>query len=304
MMHFLKPPARFRALGSSRIDIPAIAWGMWRFRDDGLAAADRIVRAALDHGFTLFDTADVYGPGGPGSFGAAEALLGRVLEGDPGLRRRFVLATKGGIVPGTPYDSSAAHLNAACEASLRRLKVECIDLYQIHRPDVLAHPHDVAQALSALRAAGKIREAGVSNHTVAQTRALQSYLSFPLASHQPEFSALHLEPLVDGVLDHALERRMCVLAWSPLGGGRLANAGTDERSSAVIRALDALAGRESVPRSAVALAWVLAHPAAPTAIVGTQDPARMGEAVRALDVRLSREDWYTVLTASRQARLP
>ena len=139
----------------------------------------------------------------------------------PPLRDRMVIATKGGIVPGVPYDSSAAHLLAACDASLARLRIERIDLYQIHRHDWLAHPEETAGALVLLRDAGKIREVGVSNFTPAQADALQRYLPFRLATHQPEFSCWNLAPLCDGVLDQCLRERMTPLAWSPLAGGKL-----------------------------------------------------------------------------------
>jgi predicted oxidoreductase len=301
--NFLSQPARSRLLGTAQLEVSSIAWGMWRFKGNDLAQADRLVRTVLDNGVTLLDTADIYGLDGAG-FGAAEELLGRVLRGDAGLRRRFVLASKGGIRLPTPYDSSAQYLQEACDASLRRLQTDRLDLYQLHRPDLLAHPHEVAQTLTALRDAGKIRFVGVSNYTVAQTRALQAFLPFPLVSQQPEFSALHIEPLNDGTLDHALETQMAVLAWSPLGGGRLTGAASDARTRAVIAALDTIALREAVSRVAVALAWVMAHPSRPIPIVGTQNAARVVEAGRALDVRLTREDWYTVLTASRQERLP
>jgi len=303
MTNFLGLPT-MRSLGASGLQSSPLAWGMWRFKGTDLKAADGLVRAALDHGFSLFDTADIYGPDNGESFGSAEALLGRVLKAEPGLRGRFVLASKGGIVPGVPYDSSAQYLVAACEASLRRLDTDTIDLYQIHRPDVLTHPEEVAGAFVKLRDSGKVRAFGVSNYTIAQTAALQAFLPFPLCSHQPEFSALHLDSLVDGILDQAIERRMAVLAWSPLARGLLAGGGDDARSRAVAAALDEIAARESAPRTAVALAWVMAHPSRPIAIIGTQNPQRMTEAVRALDVRLSRADWYAVLTASRQARLP
>ena len=303
MTNYLPLPTS-RSLGSSGIESSPLAWGMWRFKGADPTAADALVRAALDHGFTLFDTADIYGPDNGEAFGAAEALLGRVHGADPGLRRRFVLASKGGIVPGVPYDSSADYLVAACEASLRRLRTETIDLYQIHRPDILTHPEEVAGAFVKLRASGKVRSFGVSNYTTSQTAALQAFLPFALASHQPEFSALQLDPLVNGVLDQAIERRMAVLAWSPLARGALAGRADDARTRAVTDALDALAARESVPRVAVALAWVMAHPSRPIAIVGTQNPVRMSDAVRALEVKLSRADWYAVLTASRQEPLP
>jgi predicted oxidoreductase len=308
MTDSLPLPHDTRLLGQSGITVSPLAWGMWRFKGTDQAEADRLVRAALDSGFTLLDTADIYGfdggePSGD-SFGAAEALLGRVLAADPGLRRRFVLASKGGIRPPVPYDSSSRYLLAACDASLRRLRTDTIDLYQIHRPDTLAHPQEVAETLVKLRDSGKIRAAGVSNYSAVQTTVLQSFLPFELASQQPEFSALHIEPLIDGVLDQAIERNLAVLAWSPLGGGRLAADGSDERSRAVVAALDEIARGQSVSRVAVALAWVMAHPSRPIPIVGTQNPDRMSDARRALEVRLTREDWYKVLTASRQKRLP
>jgi predicted oxidoreductase len=106
------------------------------------------------------------------------------------------------------------------------------------------------------------------------------------------------------VLDQAIEQRMAVLAWSPLGGGRLAGVGEDPRARAVIEALDRIAMRDSVTRTAVAIAWVLAHPSRPITIIGTQRADRFLEAARALEVRLTRADWYAVLTASRQEKLP
>jgi predicted oxidoreductase len=108
----------------------------------------------------------------------------------------------------------------------------------------------------------------------------------------------------DGVLDQAMAQRMSVLAWSPLGGGRLGGAGDDARTRDVIAALDRIAQRDAVPRTAVAYAWVMAHPAHPIPIVGSQQPGRIREAVRAFDVKLTRDDWYAILTASRQERLP
>jgi predicted oxidoreductase len=291
-------------LGNSGLTVSPMAWGMWRFGHGSVAEADTLVRKALDAGITLLDTADIYGLDVNEAFGAAEALLGRVLAADRSLRARFVLASKGGIHPPTPYDSSASYLIAACEASLRRLGVDHIDLYQIHRPDMLAHPAEVASVLTRLRKIGKIREVGVSNYSVAQTRALQAHLDFELVSTQPEFSALRTDVLTDGTLDLAMETGMAVLAWSPLGGGRLAGAGADARTRDVIAALDRLAAREGVSRTAVAYAWLMRHPSRPIPIIGSQRPERIAEALQALRVKLSREDWYGVLQASMQEKLP
>jgi predicted oxidoreductase len=294
-----------RPLGKSGLQVSAMAWGMWRFRGDDVRAAQMRVEAALDAGFTLLDTADVYGLDNAEPFGAAEALLGRVLAAAPALRDRFVLAGKAGIWPGIPYDSSEAYLTGAVEASLKRLNTERLDLFQIHRPDVLTHPAALARTLEALRAAGKIGEVGVSNFTAAQTAALAAHLPFPLAATQVEFSPLEIGPLTDGVLDQAMERDFGVLAWSPLGGGRLGDGVlATAQTAAVTTALDALAQQHGVPRSVIAYAWGLAHPARPIPIVGTQSPERIALAARALTIQLTRAEWYAVLTAARGAPLP
>ncbi len=293
-----------RPLGRSSLSVSPLAWGMWRFRGTDVAQAARLVHAALEAGITLFDTADIYGPDNHEAFGAAEALLGAVFGREPGLRDRIVLATKGGIAMGVPYDSSAAYLTAACEASLRRLGTDRVELYQIHRPDTLTHPAELAGTLDRLRRAGKIVEAGVSNYSAPQIRALAAHLPFELASIQPQFSPAFIEPLSDGVLDLAMERGLSVLAWSPLGGGRLGGEGTDKKSRAVIAILDRLAAREKLPRSAIAYAWIMAHPARPIPIIGSQQVDRIAEARAALGVTLSREEWYEILTAARGERLP
>jgi len=291
------------SLGKSGIVVNPIAWGMWRFGTSSVAEGRALIEAALAAGVTLFDTADIYGFGSACGFGGAEALLGKVFAEAPDLRARMVLATKGGITPPVPYDSSAAYLAAAIDASLKRLRVEHIDLYQIHRPDILTHPHEIARTLEDAVAAGKVRAVGVSNHTVAQTRALAAHLTVPLVSHQPEFSPLHLDPLTDGIFDHALETGMAVLAWSPLGGGRLGDP-KDERGVRVAAALDAHAASFGVGRAAAVYSWIMAHPVRPIPIVGTQNAARIAELADARTVTWTRQQWYDVLVAARGERLP
>ena len=300
----LPRPARKRSLGQSGLEVSALAWGMWRFKGADLAHAASLVQAALDSGITLFDTADIYGPDNGEPFGAAEALLGRVLRSAPGMRARIVLATKGGISMGVPYDSSASYLIAACEASLKRLGTDSIELYQIHRPDILAHPEEVANAFDRLRQSGKIVAAGVSNYTPAQTEALLRAMPFPLASIQPELSAAAIGSIEDGTLDLAMRERLGVLAWSPLAGGRLAGDAADPRLGAVARALDAIAQNSGVSRPAAAYAWVMAHPAAPIPIVGSQTAERIGQSAQAFEVAMTRAEWYAVYAAARGAPLP
>lgn len=280
-----------------------LALGQWRFTGDDVAAADALVSAAVDLGYNLIDTADVYGLdwGGTG-FGSCEALLGKVFAADPALRERLVLATKGGILPPTPYDSGREYLVSAVEASLRRLQTDVIDLYQIHRPDMLTHPAEVAATLTSLRESGKIREVGVSNHTAAQTRALAAHLPFPLVSVQPEYSAAHLDPLFDGTFDLAMETGAVPLVWSPLAGGRLATG--DGVRPELLAVLDRLAGEHATDRATVAMAFALAHPARPVAIVGTQQASRLETTRRALDIALTRADVYAIIQASIGAPLP
>ncbi len=290
-------------LGKSGIAVGPIAWGMWRFGQSTVADARRLVEAALDAGVTLFDTADIYGFDGANGFGDAEALLGRLFAQTPGLRERMVLATKGGILPPLPYDSSPAYLAQALDDSLARLGVEQIDLYQIHRPDILTHPQEVARALADAVQAGKIRAIGVSNYTAAQISALSVFLDTPLASHQPEFSPLHLEPLENGLFDQAMATGMALLAWSPLGGGRIA-APQDARSRRVAAALDLKAEETGASRAAAAYSWIMAHPARPIPIVGTQNVARVTEIGAARSLIWTRQQWYDVLVAARGEKLP
>ena len=295
-----------RRLGASDLAVHPVAYGLWRFVGSDVAAARAKVEAALEVGIDFFDAADVYGCdyGGEG-FGNSESLLGKLLAEKPSLRSRMVIATKGGIQPGVPYDSSPPYLRRACEDSLRRLGVDVIDLYQIHRPDLLAHPEQVAATLDGLRQAGKIREVGVSNHTAAQLDALQAHLPFPVATHQSELSVLALEPFRDGVLDQCMRSGVRPLAWSPLGGGRLMEDPSDDaRLGAVQAALDRLAQASNTTREAMALAFLLAHPAGIVPIVGTQNVDRIRALGDVFRITLSRRDWYEVYEASLGEPLP
>jgi len=282
-----------------------LAFGCWRFRDGDLLGATAAVDAALDAfaatgARVLVDNADVYGER---ERGAAESLLGRVLAARPRWADELVLATKAGIRPGVPYDASGDHLVAACDASLRRLAVEAIDLFQLHRIDLYTPPEETAAALTHLREAGKIREVGVSNATVAQLDDLERLLPFPIAAVQAECSLLDRRPLFDGVLDWCRRRAAVPLAYSPLAGGRLAAAGGDV-PPALTERLEALAAREGRPTTVVALAFVLAHPSKPVPIVGTQRPERLAELAAATRVRLDRADVYGLIEAAQGYELP
>jgi predicted oxidoreductase len=212
------------------------------------------------------------------------------------------VATKGGIIPGIPYDQSAASLRRECEDSLRRLRLERIDLYQIHRPDLFAHPRDVAETLMALRREGKIDRIGVSNFTTAQHEALAAHLDVPIETTQPEYSAAALGPLRDGTFDLCMRDGVTPLAWSPLAGGRLVT-GENVRPE-LIAEIDAIATARGATREQVAYAFVLSHPSNPVVLLGTQKPERIAAAVSASVQSLDRAELYRIIAASEGRPLP
>lgn len=283
-------------------DVGPLSLGCWRLTGTD-ADNTSLITTAVDAGMTLIENADVYGLDWGGThFGACEEALGRVFAAVSGLRDRVMLATKGGIIPGVPYDSSGAYITSACEASLARMGVDHVDLYQIHRPDHFTHPEEIAEAFNSLKSRGLVREFGVSNYTVAQTLALNAFVDNGLATTQPQFSAVHLDPLRDGTLDLCMESGITPLAWSALAGGALATG--QGVSPALLAVLDELAARENVTRSAIALAFVLAHPSRPIAIIGTQTPSRISELALATSVSLARTDVYAIIQASDGSPLP
>lgn len=302
---------RQTTLGQTDIKIGVIAYGNWRFAGSTLEAADEKIRTALDYGMNLIDTADIYGLGESAGFGGAEERLGEVLSMDKGLRDKMVLATKGGIIPPRPYNSSYDYLMEALDNSLSRLRTNYVDVYQIHRPDLMAPFAEQARALNDMVKSGKVRHLGVSNFTVSQTRALAAHLDYPLVSLQPEFSALEQSAMTDGLLDYASETSATVLAWSPLARGRLATGdvseGDDEdaaRMKRIMEVMDRLATDHEASRSQIALAFILKHQANIIPIIGTQRVDRIAESAAAADLDLSARDFYDLVEAYRGIGMP
>jgi predicted oxidoreductase len=301
-------------IGSCPLVASRIAYGCWRIADHGSdpKIGQRAVLAAVESGFTLFDHADIY------CDGEAEKLFGRVLKESPGLRERVVIATKCGIrkpadpQPASPYryDFSPEYILRSCDGSLQRLGIETIDIYQLHRPDYLMHPHDVAGAFEKLHKAGKVREFGVSNFKPSQVVALQSACPMRLVVNQVEISLANLTCLEDGTLDQCIAERIMPMAWSPLAGGKLGDgprrllpAQEAYRTEGTVAALDALAKARGANRTAVALAWLLRHPAGIVPIVGSTDAGRIREAAQADTFEMSHEEWYRLLEPARGEKL-
>jgi len=301
-------------LGTSPLRVSRLAYGCWRLAaaSENRAADKRAVIAAYEAGYNLFDHADIYGRG------EGEKIFGEVLRETPGMRERVVILTKAGVrraddPPGSPYhyNVSGEHLVRSCEGSLRRLGVDVVDLFLLHREDVLTDPADVAAAFVKLKEAGKANYFGVSNFRPSLVSALQAACPMPLVTHQVEISLGQLAAFADGTLDQCFAARMTPLAWSPLGGGqfgegakRLLKYQEGYRTEGVVPLLDDCARRHGVTRSALALAWLMKHPSGIVPIVGSTDPQRIRDAARAAEVNLSREEWYRLLTAARGEPLP
>jgi predicted oxidoreductase len=312
-----------QTIGKSSIVSTRLAYGCWRIlgtwnpaeiTPERQAQARQTVIAAYEAGYTLFDHADIY------CAGMCEKSFGDVLQEIPGMRQTISIATKCGIrfagdpKPGAPfrYDFSSEHIIRSCEQSLRRLRTDIIDIYQLHRPDYLMNPEEIAGAFYALKRQGKVREFGVSNFTPTQLSLLQQGFPLPLAVHQVQISLTDLHCLNDGTMEQCLSQKITPLAWSPLGGGMLGTGVTALGSLSpklahlpnLLKTLDAVAAEYSTTRTVIALAWLLKHPAGIIPVVGSANPDRIHEATKADEVSLSREDWYRLLEAARGERLP
>lgn len=298
-----------------RIDMAAggsnfsrLAWGAWRLAERRVEPKQilALVRAAVELGMTTIDHADIYGGY------TCEKLFGDALASEPQLRAQLQIVTKCGIKlvsPARPahrlkqYDTTYAHIIASAENSLAQLRVERIDLLLIHRPDPLMDADEVARAFVDLQQAGKVRYFGVSNFKPAQFDLLASRLSFPLVTNQVQLSALCLDALDDGTLDQCQQLRICPMAWSPLGGGRLLEE-QSARAESVRAALAAVATECGAGFDQVAIAWVLMHPSKPLAVLGTVNEQRLRNLGRACDVKLSPEQWFKILAASTGRDVP
>lgn len=287
-------------------NIPAsvIAMGCMRIAEKTVKETDALVRTALEGGITLFDHADIYGGG------KSEELFGRVLSAEPGLRDRMVIQSKCGIRKGF-YDFSRDHILAAVEGSLRRLQTDHLDLLLFHRPDALAEREEFSDAVRRLKESGKVLAFGVSNMNAAQVELLESWTGETMAADQLQLSLMHADPVASGInvnvepasdsilLPYARRRNMAIQAWSPLQYGMFGGCFLgDEKFPELNRALSALAEQYRVTPAAVALSWILRIPGKTQVILGTADCRHMADALKAAEIRLTREQWYGLYRAA------
>lgn len=282
------------------LDFSRIVYGMWRLGDDPDTSPAHVrakIEACLAQGITTMDQADIYGGY------MAEEIMGNALRAAPQLKDKIEIVTKCDIVVDAGrhagarvkhYDTSRAHIEASVAASLRLMGVDRIDLLLIHRPDPLMDPDETGRTLDDLVASGKVRAVGVSNFRPWDWRLLQSRMSTPLATNQIELSLLAHEGFVNGDVAFLHEARKPIMAWSPLAGGSLL-AGS---APAVTTILREIAEEEGVDPSAVAVAWLLAHPAGILPVMGTNNLDRIATLSEALKVTMDRERWFGLYTAA------
>jgi predicted oxidoreductase len=280
---------------SPDLTLSRLVYGMWRLGDDTDTRPAHVqakVEACLAQGITTMDQADIYGGY------TAEALLGAALRAAPALRDQIEIVTKCDIVAPVGrhagarvkhYDTSAAHITASVETSLREMATDRIDLLLIHRPDPLMNADETGAALDALVASGKVRAVGVSNFRPWDFSLLQSRMQSPLVTNQIELSLLAHDPLTNGDLAYHTERRVHVMAWSPLAGGAMA-------SHAMRAKLDELGAASGTDWSAVAIAWLLHHPAGVIPVMGTNNLGRIAQISDAYRVPMDRQTWFELYT--------
>lgn len=275
------------------LEFSRIVYGMWRLSDDADTSPAHVrtkIEACLEQGITTMDQADIYGDY------AAEEVLGRALAGTD-LRESIEIVTKCDIVAPVGrhadakvkhYDTSAAHIEASVDHSLRLMGIERIDLLLIHRPDPLMDHHETGAALDGLIAAGKVGHVGVSNFRPWDWSLLQSAMNATLATNQIELSLLAHAGFSNGDVAFLQERGVPPMAWSPLAGGSL----FAESSARMRTALDEVGQAHGVDASAVAIAWLLRHPANILPVMGTNNLDRIRTLADAEKVDLDRQTWF------------
>ena len=284
---------------SSSSSISRIIYGMWRLADDINTSSKHIsnkVNLCLDQGITSFDQAAVYG------LYSAEALFGGVLKANPSLRHKIEIVSKCGIVNPSDryagvsvshYDTSREHIFNSVDASLKNMATDYLDLLLIHRQDPFLDHHETGKALDDIIKSGKVKEVGVSNFKSWDFTLLQSAMKSHLVTNQIEMSLAATNSFTNGDLAFHQERATTIMAWSPLGGGKLM-----KDKGILGKALKKIAVNQNVDIAAVAVAWLLAHPARICPVMGTNNLNRIAKISDAMNVKMDRESWFELYTAS------
>ena len=290
---------------NSDVSLSRLIYGMWRIGDDADTSTSHVqakIESCLSQGITTMDQADIYGGY------EAEEILGNALKGT-NLRDKIEIVTKCDIVAPAGrysdakvkyYDTSRAHVMASVEHSLRLTGTDYVDLLLIHRPDPMMDAEETGAALDEIVASGKAKSVGVSNFKLHDWTLLQSAMSSPLVTNQIELSLLAHEGFTNGDVAYLQERKVAPMAWSPLGGGSLFS----QENKALLNVLKATGELSGVDETAVAVAWLLAHPAKIMPVMGTNSLARIGKISDALKVKMDRETWFELYSIALGSEVP
>ena len=291
------------------LEISRIIHGHWRLTDWNLNNQKllKLTQQSIELGITTFDHADIYGNY------SCEKLFGDTLALKPSLRKDIQLITKCGIklmsnkYPSRElkyYDYSYDYIISSVENSLKNFQTNYIDLLLLHRPSPFFNPEEVAKAFSFLKKSGKVLHFGVSNFTPQQFETLAAYTDEKLITNQVEVSPLCLEHFNNGNMDYFLKKNIKPMAWSPLAGGQLLNPST-QKEQRIFNTLTQIANELNINNiDTLIYSWLLKHPATISPIVGTQKIERLKNAVDALTIDMSLEQWFKIYTASTGVELP
>jgi len=272
--------------------------------------AVNVIQTAWNNEIDYFDHADIYGRGD------SEEIFGKAFKEVGISRDKVMLQTKCGIVPGVMFDFSKEHIIASVEKSLKRLQTDYVDALLLHRPDTLMEAEEVAAAFDELEKAGKVRHFGVSNQNPMQIELLKKAVTQPLLINQLQLSITHA-PMIDAgfnvnmvnsasvvhdgsVLEYSRINDMTIQPWSPFqsGNGKKGIFFGHPDYVELNELIEAMADEKGVAREAIAIAWLLRHPAKMQPIVGSMNPDRIAAICQASDVSLSRTEWYALYKAA------
>lgn len=298
--------------------VPELVLGLMRIADKTDAEIRALVRAGEDAGIDFIDLADVYGP----TMNECERRYAGAMRLTSSERERVTIQTKCGISKDAAtgkllgFDFSYQHIVRSAEASLAALGTDYIDILLLHRPDALVEPEEVARAFDELQAAGKVRHFGVSNSSPGQIALLRSAVKQPIVANQLQLSITHanlftqgtainmngLDQSVDrdnGIVDYCRLTNIALQAWSPFQAGFFDGPflGSD-RYPGLNAKVDELAAKYGVPAEAIAVAWILRHPAKWQVVLGTTTPARVTAAAAGSEIRLTHAEWYQLYLAA------
>lgn len=293
-------------------DVPVLIQGCMRMTNLSNEMAVKVIQTAYESGIIFFDHATCYGKNG-----AAEQRFGEAFQLTNLNREDVFIQSKCGIESERQeFDWTKANILKCVDESLTRLQTDYLDSLLLHRPDLIFEPEEVALAFDELEKTGKVRHFGVSNLSPLQMELLKKYVKQPLVFNQLQFS-LEQSQLIDQPLylnnkqtDFSLNRDGDILnycrlhditiqAWSPLQYGFFEGTFVDNpKFPELNQVLDKLAEREGVTKAAVALAWILRHPAKMQVVIGSMNPDHIQEAAQASEVELSHHDWYELYLAS------